>query len=83
MAAIRDSLCAESAERVLLIGWTGVLALGPREEDGWSAKRLVSDGFTSYYTTDERLVLRGFHAPSNSDVEIALDLMTGEEIERW
>lgn len=80
--AIRDVVCSVEAQKVIFIGWTGVLALGFEASDQWEAKGLVSDGFTSFQATSENLVLRGFFAPTNSDIEITLDLFTGRELER-
>jgi hypothetical protein len=81
--AIRDTICDDRSQRAIFLGWTGVLVVGPTEQDEWSARKLVSDGFTSYSVNDGTLTVRGFFAPVNSDVEITLDLLTGREMERW
>lgn len=65
-----------------MIAYTSVLALGVDLRDAWYARNLVSDGFTSYEVRSGLLVLRGFDAPSDTDVEISVDLATGQLLDR-
>lgn len=80
--AVRDTLCDATTRRVVMIAYTSVLALGVAIGDSWHVRDLVSDGFSSYHATSGHLVVRGFDAPSDADVEITLDLTTGEVLDR-
>lgn len=45
ISAVRDTLCDDTTQRVVMIAYTGVLALGVDLRDAWYARNLVSDGF--------------------------------------
>ncbi len=79
---VREVETSESAGVVVLIGFTSMLAVGATGQVAWSSDRLVSDGFTEVRLTIDSIVVRGYDAPSDSDIETTLSLSSGEILDR-
>lgn len=79
---IRDVVVCASDGVALLVGYTDVVAVGAGGEL-WDSGRLVWDGFTSVRVGSGSVVVTGFDAPSGRDVEITLDLATGDVLSRF
>lgn len=78
---IREVLLAEGTRIAVLVGYTNLAAVDARGER-WRSGRLVSDGFTTARIEAGDVVVRGFHAPSHSDVEVSLRMSSGEVTSR-
>lgn len=78
---VRDVLVSAEMGAAVLVGYTDLVAFGAQGEL-WASGRLVRDGFTGVRIGSGSVVASGFDAPSNRDVEITLDLLSGEILSR-
>lgn len=76
---VREIIPVIDAKLMILVGYTSLLAVGV---DGvkWASPRLVSDGFSEVRVALSRVVVRGVSARDNMEIEITLDLATGEAV---
>lgn len=79
---VRSVEASESAGVVVLVGFNSVIAVGGTGRVEWGSDRLVSDGFTEVRLSIDSIVLRGYDAPSDTDVETTLSLSNGELLDR-
>lgn len=78
---IREVLVSVKSGVAVLVGYTGLVAFGTQGEL-WASGRLVWDGFSGVSVGSEVVVVSGFDAPSGRDVEITLDLVSGNILSR-
>jgi hypothetical protein len=79
---VREAAYAPDLGVVVLVGWTSLVGIGASGKQHWTAERLCSDGFDEVRVTSTTVVVRGFDAPSDREVETTLDLRTGERVSR-
>lgn len=78
---VRDAVCSAATKIIVLVGYTSLLGVGP-DALTWKTGRLVSDGFAEVRLAADSVVVRGFHAPIDEEVRIAVELSTGEILAR-
>jgi hypothetical protein len=78
---VLDTVCAVEMKRLIVVGYTGLLALGPSGQI-WKSERLVSDGFSEVRLASSTVIVRGSDAPSGREIEVVVDLTNGEIVAR-
>lgn len=80
MRPVREALCSVESNIVILVGYTELLAVAADGALLWRSERLVSDGFLEVRLASTTVTVRGWHAPSDREIEVTLDIEGGRVI---
>jgi hypothetical protein len=78
---VREVFSSPRCSALVIVGFTKLLAVGADGEVMWASPRLVADGFSEVRLGDEVIVVRGREVGSGRDIEITLDLSSGEVLD--
>lgn len=78
---VRSVHCSSSNGLLILEGHTKLMTLERNGSSVWQSARLVSDGFSEVRVATSAIIVRGYWAPEDREIELRLDVLTGATLD--